>query len=337
MALYYITESNWNSFLHILVKQFTAYSLENRDGRLFWHKVDADKLGGITVNRYRALHSIKSFFFPLSEEVTNEPSPQKTVLIGVKACDLKHLEIMDSMFNGGVVTDPYYVARRQNTIIISADCDAYIPSCFCTKMEGQPYPKKGFDMNLSRVRAGYIIETGSQVCDDLILAKKRLFQDPQSYHLAERESIRQKMTQSVMSNNQLFSWNNMRALVKSTYDSPRWPIDIAGTCVECDACRFNCGTCYCFILGDVAQNWEKIRTWDSCQSAGYGRVAGGANPRKEKHERLRNFYTCKLVYRPENFDVYACSGCGRCIEVCPGKIDIRESLQKLHEHIQKSV
>ncbi|MCX5778046.1 MAG: 4Fe-4S dicluster domain-containing protein [Elusimicrobia bacterium] len=337
MALYYITESNWNSFLHLLITKFTAYSLENREGKLFWTQVSADKMPGITINRYRALHSIKNFFFPLAEEVTHEPSPKKTVLIGVKACDLKQLEIMDALFSGGVVADPYYVARRQNTIIISCDCDASLPSCFCTKISGQPYPKKGFDINLSLVRAGYIVETGSSACDDLIMSKKRLFQVPQSYHLAERDHIRQKITKAVTDNNQSFSWNDPRTLVQSSHESPQWLTDIAGTCVECDACRFNCGTCYCFFLGNSENNGEKMRTWDSCQSTGYGRVAGGANPRKEKHERLRNYYACKLVYRPENFDVYACSGCGRCIEVCPGKIDIRKSLQKLYEHVQKPV
>lgn len=333
MALYYITDSNWNHFLQFLLNQYITFSLHDIDGKLFWRRTGDASTGPITVSRYRALHSIKSFFFPLSEEVTTEPSERKTVLVGAKACDLRHLEIMDAMFSGGVVEDPYYAARRRNTLIIACDCDAYLPSCFCTNMGGQPHAAKGYDLNLTPVRSGYVVETGSAAGEALIAGKRRLFQDPQKFHQEERAGLREKMIHAVEESNRRFTWSSMHDLVKAGYESHHWKDDIAATCVECDACRFNCGTCYCFLLGDAARQWEKIRSWDSCQSHGYGRVAGGANPRKTRHERLRNFYTCKLVYRPDNFGLYACSGCGRCIEVCQGRIDIRESLQKLHEHV----
>jgi len=41
-------------------------------------------------------------------------------------------------------------------------------------------------------------------------------------------------------------------------------------------------------------------------------------------QRFRNRYLCKLQLMERNFDIFGCTGCGRCIEVCPAGIDIRK-------------
>jgi ferredoxin len=198
-------------------------------------------------------------------------------------------------------------------------------------MGGKPYPEKGFDINLTPVRHGYIAEAGSKAAEELIALRKHLFQDPQPYHLKEREQLRQRMVAAVQEANKEFSWRNAEEVMQKGYGSKKWEEDIAKPCVECDACRFACGSCYCFLLGESNAAWSKARTWDSCQSVGYARVAGGGNPRKTKAERLRNMYACKMLYRKQHLGIYACTGCGRCIQVCQGKIDIRKSLEKLKE------
>jgi len=71
-------------------------------------------------------------------------------------------------------------------------------------------------------------------------------------------------------------------------------------------------------------NIKRVKYQDSCQFSGYARVAGGATPRPELFERLRNRYLCKYDYRPEALGLVACTGCGRCIDACQGKIDMRE-------------
>jgi ferredoxin len=78
--------------------------------------------------------------------------------------------------------------------------------------------------------------------------------------------------------------------------------------------------------------FERIRCWDSCAGENYRRVAGGHRPRAEKGERLRNRFYCKFLYFPGQIgrsDASACTGCGRCIEVCPVGVDITEVLQDL--------
>jgi ferredoxin len=331
MSLFYVTDSNWLHFLHALTKQYHTYALVPDGAHLFWRQIDGDELPAVTVARYRAVHPVKSFFFPVKELVTREPRHRPVALIGVKACDIAHLAIMDAVFLKGVVPDPYYAASRADTVIISADCDDTLPTCFCTRMSGRPFPSQAFDINLSPVRNGFIAETGSKTGETLITGKKHLFQEPQPYHLKERDEHRKKMITRVEDGNREYTWTDPKKTVADHFDAKTWDDGIAATCVECDACRYTCGTCYCFLLAEARGQWERLRSWDSCQSTGYARVAGGANPRKTRAERLRNFYACKLVYRKENYGLYACTGCGRCIAVCQGKIDIRKSLQKLSE------
>ncbi|MBN1823278.1 MAG: 4Fe-4S dicluster domain-containing protein [Endomicrobiales bacterium] len=336
MLTYFVTETNWLNFISSLVSQYRVFGLIDYEGELKWRRLNEANSHSITITKYRSIQPIKKFFFPVKEEVTAEPSAQKTILIGCKNCDLNHLKTTDSMFVGSPVSDPYYLKRRENTIIISSDCDDFRKTCFCTSMDEDPFPSKGFDINLSPTRGGFIVEIATKTAEQLISVRKHYFQDPQPILLQEREKMRKRITELVKNNNSELNWTDPQRIVSSTYNSKAWDDDIASTCVECDACRFVCGTCYCFILSETKDIWSRIRTWDSCQSAGYARVAGGGNPKNTRAKRLKNFYACKLVYRKENFGFYACTGCGRCIEVCQGKIDIRQSLAKLKK-LEKNV
>jgi ferredoxin len=105
---------------------------------------------------------------------------------------------------------------------------------------------------------------------------------------------------------------------------------ISERCLSCRACSYVCPTCRCFATRDEALapgEFERIRCWDACTSENYRRVAGGHKPRAEKSERLRNRFYCKFYYFPEQYGLgatFACTGCGRCIDVCPAGVDITE-------------
>ena len=102
-------------------------------------------------------------------------------------------------------------------------------------------------------------------------------------------------------------------------------------CVGCGACTHICPTCYCLILNDEshAGQFVKVRSYDSCQWHGYARVAGGATPRPKMTDRFRNRYLCKLIYMQGDFGRLGCTGCGRCIDACPGGIDFRSAVKSL--------
>ena len=118
--------------------------------------------------------------------------------------------------------------------------------------------------------------------------------------------------------------------VKRGFNSNIWKEE-ALTCVECGACNFICCTCHCFLLSDQQEGniAERTRVWDACLYQNFARVAGGANPMKRRFQRVRNRYLKKFNFFPENINLNACTGCGRCIETCPAKIDIRRILRNL--------
>jgi ferredoxin len=99
-------------------------------------------------------------------------------------------------------------------------------------------------------------------------------------------------------------------------------------CVSCGACTTACPTCTCFLLIDKP-GFEKVKQLDTCQYPGFERVAGGEDSLHDLHVRFRNRYMCKYVWKPEKFKSLACTGCGRCIEGCIGKINKNEIFREL--------
>jgi ferredoxin len=59
--------------------------------------------------------------------------------------------------------------------------------------------------------------------------------------------------------------------------------------------------------------------------------ASGYNPRPARANRVRNRVYHKYNYYPKNFNVIACVGCGRCIDLCPVNIDIIDVVTKAGE------
>ena len=102
----------------------------------------------------------------------------------------------------------------------------------------------------------------------------------------------------------------------------------AEKCVSCGACATICPTCTCFLLIDKP-DFEKVRQIDACQYPGFERIAAGEDPLKRKSHRFRNRYLCKYVWKKESFKSLACTGCGRCIEGCIGKINKNDLIKEL--------
>ena len=75
--------------------------------------------------------------------------------------------------------------------------------------------------------------------------------------------------------------------------------------------------------------FEKVRQLDSCQYPGFERVAGGEDALAHLSDRFQNRYMCKYVWKPKKYKLKACTGCGRCIETCIGKINKNELVMEL--------
>ncbi|MBS4034667.1 MAG: 4Fe-4S dicluster domain-containing protein [Ignavibacterium sp.] len=328
------------SFLNKLNKGFgnyneviAPYHARSDDGKqpvFHFHYLDENKKPEI--NYYRSVGPLKILFYLFREQVYPlKENNKKRIILGVKACDIKALHLLDkAMLRSGFV-DPAYKQWRENTLIISSDCDYLHETCSCNLVNGHPYPENGFDLNLSVIDGNYFIEIGSECSQEFIELMKKEITVANST-ISDLEIVKSNRAkvfdQLVEKNNYLnhsIDYSELRKVEHKNWE------DASGECIGCGACTNICPTCYCLILNDESTEKEfvKVRSYDSCQWNGYAKVAGGGTPRPKMTERFRNRYLCKFDYMHKNFGEIGCTGCGRCTEACAAKIDFREVVKNV--------
>jgi len=242
------------------------------------------------------------------------------VIFGLRPCDAKGIALMDGPFlqEPG---DALYQERRARTSLIGLSCRQVQPECFCTSVGSAPNDPSHVDILLTEVENGYIVQVVTEkgkalLPEGLTDSKEELPAPPELQDVPVKEVTR---------------------AVREFFDNPYWE-QLADRCLHCNICAYVCPTCYCFDVRDYPNkgNPERVRSWDSCQSTGFTRIAGGYDPRAAKGARLRQRFSHKLLYFPEEFQDIACVGCGRCVKSCPVNIDIREVMSDLQQLEAKS-
>jgi len=330
------------------VKCDYGFTLPNEDYNL--KKYSEVNKEDIVFNEYRAIEPVRTFFTHFKEEIceyfeetgTKKAKERPLAIVGIKNCDLFSLKIQDFVFLEGVEEDGTYKSRRDSALIIASDCPSFKEACFCRAFEINPHCSEGFDFNMSPLGNGYLVDIATikakRIADSMkdVLLPATFGQI--SGRSVKRETVISRMEEH-LTHHKIPKKETLRDIVISGFNSPIWQEQMK-TCVECGGCIFICDTCHCFLLVDEpqAQNQKRIRTWDGCLLKNFTRVAGGANPLRMRYMRLRNRYLKKFDFFVDNIGYQACCGCGRCIDVCPGKIDIRYILRKLYEekHIPAS-
>jgi ferredoxin len=344
----FIASNGLVELLNHLEKDYSIFVPEKRDSGFHYVQyrhngssregpVEGD--GTPCLGEIRSCEPLKAFYFTARKTVavdfddsTQNDQPRPLCIVGAKACDLKSLGILDGVFMDASFTDPFYARARREHLIIASDCTNAAGTCFCTALDGTPHPTDTFDLNLSEVDGGYVVDIGSEKGSELAQRYASLFTQPSPGNLSERDRRREQVADQVRANVTEHGVPNASALVgmaARTYESEMWKEE-AETCVECGACNTVCPTCHCFLLYDQQRDGKlkRYRLWDSCLIKDFAEVAGGANPRPHLWMRLRNRFEKKFDYFPSVKDVIACTGCGRCINACPGKIDIRSVLKR---------
>jgi ferredoxin len=181
---------------------------------------------------------------------------------------------------------------------------------------------------------------GSKKGEDFIQQYQEYFVFAKETQIAARKIKRENFIECLKKHllpQQLVSKDSVQRLMRQGYNLDTWQ-NFMLPCVECGGCNLICDTCHCFLLADKKEGSinRKLRLWDSCLYANYARVAGGANPLRTRAQRLRNRFMKKFDFFIDNLGIPACCGCGRCIEVCPGKIDIREVLKDVAKKVNEA-
>jgi len=298
-----------------------------KSDEIAWHgKTQKTKLAS------RPVMSIKEIFFPPTERMfkikknrqeihLEETYPDwETIVFGVRPCDARGVKLLDALFLDTNPVDSFFARRRGNTTLIGLACKDLGPTCFCTSVGGTPNDSHDMDIMLYEKDGDYVVEAVTEKGRFLILSGEWKETDLGSRQFNDKEHF-------------------------PVPEKGRWPEHfndeywsrISERCLSCRACAYVCPTCRCFSVRDEIikpGEFERIRCWDSCAGENYRRVAGGHKPRAEKSERLRNRFFCKFYYYPEQYGLgtsSACTGCGRCIDVCPAGVDITEVLMDLEK------
>ncbi len=335
----FMTQENFFLLLGELRNNYEVFYPVKKNERRFYRK-DNGTNSDMVIGEVRPVEPVKDFFTKAREKVASDFTPdipgvseRPYCLVGVKACDLKSFKIQDFVFSNHDYPDPFYLNNREKNLIIAADCTIAIDTCFCLAVGVKPHPEENFDLNLSSLDEGMVVEVGSAKGEEIVKQYNHLFSEAKEEVVAARNKRRDQVIKEVEQNIKQYDIPRQdlyKDIVEKNYQAAIWSEE-AKTCVECGACNTICPTCHCFLLYDQAKDRQnvRLRVVDSCLHKSFARVAGGANPRPKLWMRLRNRFEKKFDFFPKVADLYACTGCGRCISACPAKIDIRKVLRRL--------
>jgi heterodisulfide reductase subunit C len=251
------------------------------------------------------------------------------------------LSYLDKVMLGEPEPDPFYAARRAASTIFAVDCVDPCETCFCNVLGEKAYAEAGFDLNLSPIEGGYIVEAGSEKGAALLEANAGRLLDPTEEQMAQRTAARDRTAQTLAEQNAAYGTVTPEQLAELMPASERelfW-LDELATCVQCGACTAVCPTCYCFLLHDLEaepREFARVRLADSCQFTGYAVMAGppglaGPDPRPMHMNKFQRRFAHKFWHDVLVNGVLGCVGCGRCRDSCPGAIDLRRVIAAIRE------
>ena len=255
-----------------------------------------------------------------------ESAQRPLAVIGVRACDLAALRIQDRHFLGGPYPDPHYGGRREGMLLIAANCTHPAATCFCASTGDGPEAKAGFDIALSELDDGFVVEAGSPEGEQILAALP--LQDAQAEKIvAAAAAIRH----AAESQTRAIPGQNLRDALMARLDHGRWQ-EVAQRCLACGNCTMVCPTCFCHAETEQpaldGNGSLHSREWDSCFGERHGYIHG-KQLRPEISQRYRQWLTHKLATWHDQFGRSGCVGCGRCIAWCPVGIDITEEAAAL--------
>ncbi|MFI5225155.1 MAG: 4Fe-4S dicluster domain-containing protein [Candidatus Limnocylindrales bacterium] len=259
-------------------------------------------------------------------EAIVEEAP-RIALLGVRACDLAAIRIQDRAMRAGPLGDADHDARRTATLVVAVECAAAADTCFCTSMGTGPEVGEGADIAMSELDDGYVVRAGTPAGEAVV---GRLALGPaDAEHVAaaaeQVAAVRAAIGDPVPT-------AGLPERLRESLDHPHWA-EVADRCLACANCTLVCPTCFCTSV-TVASDLDGVetttdRSWDSCFSLGFGRVAGDANFRPRVRDRYRQWLTHKFSTWWDQFGSSGCVGCGRCIAWCPVGIDVRAELMAI--------
>ncbi len=295
-------------------------------------------------------HSWKKYLFPPAQTLwsasrtdagvsVHAPATDapRTAFIGMRACELAAIAVQDTVFLGGATVDPEYKARRENTLFVAVNCGQAGGTCFCVSMNTGPKAHSGYDIALTEILDGehrFLAEAGTDRGAALLAG----LAGPAAAE-ADVRAADAAVANAESQMGRTMDVDGVRELLQRNYEHARWD-DVAARCLSCTNCTMVCPTCFCSTVEDVPdltmENVDRVRRWDSCFTADFTHIHGGAI-RPSVKSRYRQWIVHKLSTWYDQFGTSGCVGCGRCITWCPPGIDITEEVRAIRASEETNV
>jgi len=318
-------------------QQFTAFAPSKESGVAEMLKWDGEDTSFLDWYRNTVVPPKASFFPPMEEMFRFQKDKEgyrieppssdehKPLIFGIRPCDAKALAILDMTFKDAY-EDPYYLSKRKSAILVGLGCTNPCESCFCTSMNVSPAESADVDLMLTDIGDHFLIE-------EVTNKGKELMAKTSGLNEATKEDEAKAKEAKKASYNKVTRKLDTEGIVdrlSASFDDEEFWEKVAAKCISCGICTLLCPTCYCFDINDELVKGEgtRFRSWDSCGFPLYTKMPM-ENPRQEKWRRVRQKVCHKYEFYPMTFDVIACTGCGRCIRLCPVNWDITQVIESV--------
>lgn len=328
-----LKKKNITDFIDSLLDGFRVFAPVKRDNHVSFRAIESGDevhLGDETVRG-----TPKEIFFPQSESLVRYRKKDKSldiedalaeeetpgIIFGIHPCDAAGILVLDRVF-GGTPRDPYYMKRRERTLLVGLGCVQPRNACFCRAVGGGPFSTEGLDVLLIDIGQDYVLRALSEKGEELL--KESDLQEVSADQVIRTEGV---IFNAEAAMDEALDLEALKERLDCLFDDPLWR-DMTEKCMSCGICTYLCPTCHCFDMTDEGEDrsGERKRTWDSCQFPLFTLQASGENPRPTARERYRQRIMHKFSYIPEEHRIVGCVGCGRCVMECPVNLDIRQVL-----------
>ena len=261
---------------------------------------------------------------------------QNFVVFGMRACDVRGVEVLDKVF----LVDPldtFYAARRDHGTIVALACHEPEETCFCKvfgidaaepaadvatwligdELYWKPLTEKG--KALTDAVKDVLTEDGS--ADETVRKKRRI------------RGIVEKLPYTHLS---LKGWNGDVLMEK--FNLPLWD-ELYKPCLACGTCTFVCPTCQCYDIKDYdtgKNGVQRYRCWDSCMYSDFTMMATATTERVTERKIPPEIHAQARILPGEQRRMYSCVGCGRCVEKCPESLNIVKVIKAFEKGEVKS-
>ncbi len=249
------------------------------------------------------------------------------VVFGLHPCEAAAFRRIAKVLRGGVRPDPLGI-ESEELVLASLYCAAPRRGCFCAQV-GSPIDmaEEGADLVLTPIEGAYVVHAVTDRGQAVVAEGGSLLAEASAAQVAAAETVQKGLIEKMAGREPI---RPLESSAVEVWDDAIFQTQ-AARCIGCGICTYMCPSCHCFdILDDRAgQHGCRYRCWDSCQFGHFTMHASRHNPRESQADRMRQRVLHKLLYMPKEFGVTGCTGCGRCVELCPVGISIVEVLEDL--------